>query len=50
MYPVNWNKCLEEYIYKPYSNNLNIVKYFQPLIVLVNSVYKEVENLLGSMN
>ncbi len=45
MYPVNWNNCVTEFINKPYDNYKNIEKVFQPIIVLVNSVYKNVENL-----
>lgn len=44
MYPVNWNNCVKEFINKPYDNYKNIVKNFQPLIILVNSVYKNLEN------
>lgn len=43
MYPVNWNNCVEEFITKPYNNYKIIEKEFQPIIVLVNSVYKELE-------
>ena len=43
MYPVNWNKCVDEFITKPYDNYKTLEKEFQPLIVLVNSVYKELE-------
>ena len=45
MYPINWNKCVEEFINKPYQNYTNIIRDFQPLIILVNSVYKQLENL-----
>jgi len=44
MYPVNWNNCVNEFIKKPYDNYKNIIKEYQPLILLVNSVYKELEN------
>jgi len=44
MYPVNWNYCVEEYIIKPYNNYKKLIRNFQPLIVLVNSVYKNLEN------
>ena len=44
MYPVNWNNCVEEFIKKPYINYKNLEKNFQPLIILVNSVYKELNN------
>jgi hypothetical protein len=43
MYPVDWNNCVEEFITKSYDNYKTIEKDFQPLIVLVNSVYKELE-------
>lgn len=43
MYPVNWNNCVDEFITKPYDNYKTIEKDFQPLIVLVNSVYKKLE-------
>jgi GR25 family glycosyltransferase involved in LPS biosynthesis len=44
LYPVNWDKCVTEYINKPYYNCINIIREYQPLIVLVNSVYKKLEN------
>jgi len=43
MYPVNWSNCVDEFITKPYDNYKTIENNFQPLIVLVNSVYKELE-------
>ena len=43
MYPINWDKCISEYLYKPYNNYKNIIRKFQPIIILVNSVYKELE-------
>lgn len=48
MYPINWNNCVEHFINKPYNNYQQIVKQFQPLVVLVNSVYKAIED--KSMN
>ena len=42
-YPVNWNKCIKEYIDAPYDNYKNIIREYQPLIVLVNCVYKKLE-------
>ena len=42
MYPVNWDKCVVEYVDKDYSNYTNIVREFQPIVVLVNSVYKKI--------
>ena len=44
IYPVNWDKCVEDFLNKPYDNYVNLIRDFQPLIVLVNSVYKELEN------
>ena len=44
MYPINWDKCVSEFIEKPYDNYKNIVREYQPLVVLVNSVYKKLEN------
>jgi len=44
LYPVNWDHCEKEFIDKPYDNYKTIVREFQPLIVLVNSVYKRLEN------
>jgi len=44
IYPVNWDNCVKEYINKPYENYKNIIREYQPLVVLVNSVYKEFEN------
>jgi len=44
LYPVNWDHCEKEFIDKPYDNYKTIVREFQPLIVLVNTVYKRLEN------
>lgn len=44
LYPCNWNNCVTEFITKPYDNYKNIIRDYQPLVVLVNSVYKELEN------
>ncbi len=43
LYPINPNNSVSEFINKPYENYKNIEKPFQPLIVLVNSVYKALE-------
>jgi hypothetical protein len=43
MYPCNWNQCVKEFLEKPYDNYKKIIRNFQPIIVLVNSVYKEYE-------
>ncbi len=44
IYPINWNQCTDELINKPYDNYKNIVKEFQPLVLLVKFVYLELEN------
>lgn len=44
LYPVNWDNCVEEFITKPYDNYKTIVRDYQPLVVLVNSVYKVLKN------
>lgn len=43
MYPVNWDKCLNEFVRKPYSNYKTLTRNNQPLVILVNSVYKYME-------
>jgi mannosyltransferase OCH1-like enzyme len=43
LYPIIWNNSVDEFLNKPYENYKNIEKPFQPLIILVNSVYKELE-------
>ena len=44
MYPANWDKCLEEYVEKPYENYKTLIRPFQPLVILVNSVYTKLES------
>lgn len=44
MYPVNWNLCVNEFLDKPYENYKKIIREYQPLVVLVNSVYKKIED------
>ena len=45
MYPVNWDNCVSEFVEKPYNNYKNLIRQFQPLIVIVNSVYKKLEDM-----
>jgi len=45
VYPVNWRQCVTEFIDKPYDNYKTIVRNYQPLIILVNSVYKKMETM-----
>ena len=44
MYPCNWDMCVNEYIIANYYNYEKLIRPFQPLVVLVNSVYKALEN------
>ena len=44
LYPIPYYNCVDEFINKPYDNYKNIVRDYQPLIVLVNSVYRELED------
>jgi len=44
LYPINWDKCVTEFVDKPYDNYKNIIREYQPLVVLVNSVYKKLED------
>ena len=45
LYPINWNIYVREYVDKSYGNYKTIVREFQSLIVLVNSVYKAIEHM-----
>lgn len=45
MYPVNWDNCVSEFLEKPYNNYENLIRQFQPLIIIVNSVYKKLDNM-----
>lgn len=40
VYPVIWNDCVEEYLNKPVEHARTLERGFQPLLILVNSVYK----------
>jgi hypothetical protein len=44
MYPVNWDVCVNEYLLKPYDNYKTIVRDYQPLLILVNTVYRSIED------
>lgn len=43
IYPVNFTDCVTEYLEKPYENYKNIIREYQPLIVLVHQVYHKLE-------
>lgn len=45
IYPIYWKDCVSEFLKKKYQNYKNIERNFQPLIILVNSVYKEYEKM-----
>jgi hypothetical protein len=45
IYPIPWYSSAEEYIYKPFQNYINILRNYQPLLILVNHVYHAVEHL-----
>jgi len=45
IYPVFWYACVENYLYFPYENYFNILRNYQPLLILVNDVYRGVEHL-----
>ena len=45
MYPINWNRYVREFIDLKYDNYTTIVRKYQPLVVLVNSVYRKLETL-----
>lgn len=44
LYPVNYNICVKEFINKSYKNYKTLIRKYQPLVALVNSVYKQLEN------
>ena len=44
MYPVNWDRCLHAYVKQPYSNYTNLIRPFQPLLILIHTVYQSLEN------
>jgi hypothetical protein len=44
LYPVTWTSCVNEYLEKPYDNYKNIIRDYQPLLILVNGVYRHLEN------
>jgi hypothetical protein len=43
LYPVDREHCVDEFLEKPYDNYKNMVHEYQPLLVLTNTVYKELE-------
>lgn len=45
IYPINWNECVEHFINNSYENHSSIIRNYQPLIILVNEVYKALSHL-----
>lgn len=43
IYPCNYMKTIQNYIDSEYNNYKNLIRDFQPLVVLVNRVYKRIE-------
>lgn len=44
VYPVNWDKAPEEFLHHDYTHYTNLTRNYQPFVVLVNSVYKELQD------
>ena len=44
VYPINWPECTHEFVTKPYINYKNLIRNYQPFVVIVNSVYKKIED------
>tara|TARA_R110002167_G_scaffold337281_1_gene544751 strand:- start:1160 stop:1870 length:711 start_codon:yes stop_codon:yes gene_type:complete len=42
VFPINWRECVKHFIYKNSSYHEKLKRDFQPVIILVNSVYKKV--------
>jgi hypothetical protein len=45
LYPVNTDNCISEFIDKTYDNYKTIIREYQPIIVLSNSIHRKLENL-----
>lgn len=43
VYPVNWENAAKEFLHQPYEHHNALTRNYQPFIVLVNSVYRELE-------
>tara|TARA_Y100000741_G_scaffold329222_1_gene282986 strand:- start:148 stop:1626 length:1479 start_codon:yes stop_codon:yes gene_type:complete len=43
LYPVKYYNCIPEYLTKPFNNYKNVIRDYQPLIVLTNRVYISLE-------
>jgi hypothetical protein len=45
VYPLHWQQYVHEFLLQPYEHYRTLVRPVQPLVVLVNSVYKGVEGM-----
>jgi hypothetical protein len=45
LYPIYFSICQSEFVDKPYDNYKTIVREYQPLVILINSVYRAVESM-----
>ena len=44
VYPVHWKNACDEFLHKDYTHYVNLTRSYQPFVVLVNSVYKELQD------
>jgi hypothetical protein len=44
MYPANWDVCVDSYLRQPYNHYTDLIRPFQPLLVLVGMVYRKLEH------
>lgn len=44
VYPSNWDNACKEFVQKDYDHYINLTRSYQPFVVLVNSVYKELQH------
>lgn len=44
VYPVHWKNACQEFLHKDYTHYTNLTRSYQPFVVLVNSVYKELQD------
>jgi hypothetical protein len=44
VYPVHWKNACQEFLHRDYTHYTNLTRSYQPFVVLVNSVYKELQD------
>lgn len=44
VYPVHWKNACNEFLHRDYTHYINLTRSYQPFVVLVNSVYKELQD------